>query len=85
MVDDMGCAWSIYGSRRVTVRVWEYGLNFHERVSLVLFDGGYFSGFGTILDDFGRFREFSDPIFPFFAFFRFSVTVYSHGGREADD
>ena len=53
-------------------------------VSLRLFDGGSFCHFGTILPTFVDFRHFLGPIFPFFAFFRLSDTVYSHRGWHPD-
>jgi hypothetical protein len=44
-----------------------------------LFDGGLFSDLGPFLTRFGQNDYFSDPIFPFFSFFRLSDTVYSRG------
>ena len=57
---------------------------FHERVSLRLFDGGLFCRFWSFLPLLVNFDPFLTPIFPFFAFFAFLTTVYSIRGWHPD-
>jgi hypothetical protein len=61
------------------------GVHFNEWLQFSLFHEGDFPTFGrfsSIRVDFGQFLW---SIFLFLSFFQFSVTVYSHGGRGADD
>jgi hypothetical protein len=52
-------------------------LEFECELSLPWKHGGSFSVFGPFLTDFYENDPFLTPIFPFFALFRFSTTVYS--------
>jgi hypothetical protein len=63
------------------MRVWK----FEGSPQSAYFAVGVLTLLGGFLTDLVDFGHFWAPFFPFFALFRFPNTVYSHGGRVADD